>query len=135
MSPLPYGHGGINFSFRIVMLRESIGMLRTLFYESDTILYKHALNRNDWHCRRARNDAHSASTSSAAAYLVLLSVGSARVKFVAEFLNETQEEDLMKYLLLIATFTAFIGTAAATSPLADCCQGNGKCCHSKCCKK
>ena len=76
------------------MLRESIVMLRTLFYESDTILYKHALNRNDWHCRRARNDAHSASTSSAAAYLVLLNVGSARVKFVAEFLTKPKRRIL-----------------------------------------
>jgi hypothetical protein len=40
----------------------------------------------------------------------------------------------MKYLLLIATFAAFIGTAAATSPAADCCR-NGKCCPIKCCKK
>jgi hypothetical protein len=49
----------------------------------------------------------------------------ARLKVVAEFLEETQEEDLMKYLLLIATFAAFIGTATATSPAADCCQSNG----------
>jgi hypothetical protein len=41
----------------------------------------------------------------------------------------------MKYLLLMATFAAFIGTATATSPAADCCQGNGKCCPGKCCKK
>jgi hypothetical protein len=53
---------------------------------------------------------------------------------VAEFLNETEKEDLMKYLLLIATFVAFIGTATATSS-ADCCQGNAKCCPGKCCKK
>jgi hypothetical protein len=56
-------------------------------------------------------------------------------EIVAEFLNKTQNEDLMKYLLLIATFAAFIGTATATSPVADCCKGNGKCCPSKCCKK
>jgi hypothetical protein len=54
---------------------------------------------------------------------------------VAEFLNETEKEDLMKYLLLIATLVAFIGTATATSPVADCCQGNAKCCTGKCCKK
>jgi hypothetical protein len=41
----------------------------------------------------------------------------------------------MKYLLLIATLTAFMGTAMATSPAPDCCKGNGKCCSSKCCKK
>jgi len=57
------------------------------------------------------------------------------VKVVAEFFNEIQEEDLMKYLLLVATFAAFIGTATATSPAADCCTGNGKCCPAKCCKK
>jgi len=57
------------------------------------------------------------------------------VKVVAEFFNEIQEEDLMKYLLLVATFAAFIGTATATSPAADCCNGNGKCCPTKCCKK
>ena len=57
------------------------------------------------------------------------------MKVVAEFLDKTQEEDLMKYLLMIATFAAFISTATATSPAADCCKGNGKCCPSKCCKK
>jgi hypothetical protein len=57
------------------------------------------------------------------------------VKVVAEFFNEIQEEDLMKYLLLVATFAAFIGTATATSPAPDCCNGNGKCCPTKCCKK
>jgi hypothetical protein len=57
------------------------------------------------------------------------------VKFVAEFLNETKREDFMKYLLLVATFAAFIGTATAASPVADCCKGNAKCCPGKCCKK
>jgi len=57
------------------------------------------------------------------------------VKVVAEFFNEIQEEDLMKYLLLVATLAAFIGTATATSTAADCCNGNGKCCPTKCCKK
>jgi len=57
------------------------------------------------------------------------------MKIVAEFFNEIQEEDLMKYLLLVATFAAFISTATATSPAADCCKGNGKCCPTKCCKK
>ena len=81
------------------------------------------------------NDAHSASAGSTAARGVLLSVGSARLKVVAEFLDKTQKEDLMKYLLLIATFAAFISTATATSPAADCCKGNAKCCPGKCCKK
>jgi hypothetical protein len=57
MSSLPYGDGGGNFGFRVVVLPDSIGMLRALFYENDTILYRHALNRNNWHYRRARNDA------------------------------------------------------------------------------
>jgi len=56
-------------------------------------------------------------------------------EIVAEFLNETQEEDFMKYLLLVATFAALIGTATAASPAADCCKGNTKCCPGKCCKK
>ena len=38
------------------------------------------------------------------------------MKVVAEFLDKTQEEDLMKYLLMIATLAAFISTATATSP-------------------
>ena len=46
MSRLPYEHGGVDFSFWVVMLRDSIVMLRTLFDESDTILYRHAFNRN-----------------------------------------------------------------------------------------
>jgi len=41
----------------------------------------------------------------------------------------------MKYLLMIATFAAFISATTVTSPAADCCKGNGKCCPSKCCKK
>jgi hypothetical protein len=42
----------------------------------------------------------------------------------------------MKYLILIATLAAFIGTAtAATAPQADCCKGKQKCCSSGCCKK
>jgi hypothetical protein len=54
---MPYGDGGGNFGFRVVVLRGPIRMLRALFYENDTILYQHALNRNNWHYRRARNDA------------------------------------------------------------------------------
>ena len=57
------------------------------------------------------------------------------MKVVAEFLDKTQEEDLMKYLLMIATLAAFISTATATSPAADCCKGNRQCCPGKCCKK
>jgi hypothetical protein len=117
------------------MLHDSIVMLRTLFYGYDAILDRHAFTRDDWRLGRTRDDARHASTSSSAAQCILLTVGSARLKFVAELLNETSREDLMKYLFLIATFVAFIGTAAATSPAADCCQGNGKCCPAKCCKK
>ena len=57
------------------------------------------------------------------------------MKVVAEFLDNTQEEDLMKYLLMIATLAAFISTATATSPAADCCKGKAKCCPGQCCKK
>jgi hypothetical protein len=43
---LPDDHGGDDFNFCVVVLRDSIGMLRTLFYENDTILYSYAFNRN-----------------------------------------------------------------------------------------
>jgi len=48
MSSLPYEHGGVDFSFWVVMLHNSIGMLRTLFYESDAILFTYAVNREGW---------------------------------------------------------------------------------------
>jgi hypothetical protein len=41
----------------------------------------------------------------------------------------------MKYLLLIVTFLAFIGTATATAPATGCCKGNAKCCPGECCKR
>jgi hypothetical protein len=46
MPQLPDDHGGDDFNFCVVVLRDSIGMLRTLFYENDTILYSYAFNRN-----------------------------------------------------------------------------------------
>jgi hypothetical protein len=49
--------------------------------------------------------------------------------------TKLKKEDLMKYLLLIATLAAFIGTTPATSLAADCCRGNAKCCPGECCKK
>jgi hypothetical protein len=54
---------------------------------------------------------------------------------VAEFLNKTEEGGLMKHLFVIATLAAFIGTATATPPPANCCPGSGKCCSTECCKK
>jgi hypothetical protein len=117
------------------VLRGPIRLLRAVFCQVDSVLYKHASTRGGRRKRRARNDAQSASASATAARRVLLTVGSARLKFVAEFLNETEKEDLMKYLLLIATLAAFIGTTTVTSLAADCCKGNAKCCPGKCCKK
>jgi hypothetical protein len=50
--------------------------------------------------------------------------------------KETQQEDSMKYLFMIVTAIALIGTASATSRSADCC-GGGACCLVKlsCCAK
>jgi hypothetical protein len=49
--------------------------------------------------------------------------------------KETQQENSMKYLLMIAAAITFVGTASATSS-ADCC-GGGACCLVKlsCCAK
>jgi hypothetical protein len=49
--------------------------------------------------------------------------------------KETQQENSMKYLLMIAAAITFVGTASATSS-ADCC-GGGACCPLKlsCCAK
>jgi len=41
----------------------------------------------------------------------------------------------MKYLLLIATLAAFMGTATATSHQADGGKAQHKCCCGPCCKK
>ena len=46
VSQLPNDHGGDDFNFCILMLRDSIGMLRTLSYASVTILHWYAFNRN-----------------------------------------------------------------------------------------
>jgi len=41
----------------------------------------------------------------------------------------------MKYLLLIVSLAALIGTAtAATTPKDNCCKGK-QCCNTSCCKK
>ena len=135
MSQLPHNHGRHDFGPCVVVLRGPTRMLCALFCQVNAVLYKYATSRSDRHQRRARNDTHSASINSTAARRVLLNIGSARLKFVAEFLIKTEKEDLMKYLLLIATLAACISTATATSPAADCCKGNGKCCPGKCCKK
>ena len=51
--------------------------------------------------------------------------------------NGTQQEDSMKYLLMILTAVALMGTASATSQSADDCCGGGACCLIKtgCCAK
>jgi hypothetical protein len=50
--------------------------------------------------------------------------------------KEIQQEDSMKYLLMIVAAIALIGTANATSRSADCC-GGGACCllNLSCCAK
>jgi hypothetical protein len=50
--------------------------------------------------------------------------------------KEIQQEDSMKYLLMIVAAIALVGTANATSRSADCC-GGGACCPLKlsCCAK
>jgi hypothetical protein len=45
---LPDEHGRDDLSFGVIMLCESVGMLRALFYESDTIFYRYAFARNGW---------------------------------------------------------------------------------------
>src|SRR5204863_5897101 len=50
--------------------------------------------------------------------------------------EETQQENSMKYLMMILAAIALVGTASATSRSADCCDG-GMCCmvNSSCCAK
>ena len=49
MSQLPYKHDRDDFNFWIVMLRDSVVMLRTVFCKSDAILFTYAVSRNGWH--------------------------------------------------------------------------------------
>jgi hypothetical protein len=135
VSQLPGDHRSDRLRVCVVMLCDPIGMLRTVLCQGDAVLCEHASTRDGRCYRRASDDTHSAPTNSPAARHVLVKVGSARLKFVAEFLNETEKEDSMKYLLLIATLAASIATAAATPVAGDCCKGNGQCCPGKCCKK
>jgi hypothetical protein len=74
------------------MLRDPIGMLRTLFWKGDAVLCKYAPTGYRRRLPRARNDAHPAPADSTTVLHVLLTVGSARLMFVAEFLNETEKE-------------------------------------------
>ena len=48
VSQLPDEHDRDGFNFWVVMLRDPVDMLRTVFYESDAILFTDAVNRNDW---------------------------------------------------------------------------------------
>jgi hypothetical protein len=72
------------------------------------------------------------STCSTAARLIGCRAGSSRNCGNEE--KETQQEDSMKYLLMIVAAIALIGTVSATSRSADCC-GGGICCplQSSCC--
>ena len=47
LSQLPYEYDRGHFNFWVVMLHDPIDMLRTIFYESDAILFTDAVNRND----------------------------------------------------------------------------------------
>jgi len=47
LPPLPYEYDRGHFNFWVVMLRDSVGMLRTIFFESAAILFTDAVNRND----------------------------------------------------------------------------------------
>jgi hypothetical protein len=48
VSQLPHDHGRDDFNLCVLMLRDSIWVLRALSYESDTILCRCAFNRNGW---------------------------------------------------------------------------------------
>ena len=48
VSQLPDEHDRDDFNFWVVMLHDSVDMLRTIFYESDAILFTDAVNRNGW---------------------------------------------------------------------------------------
>jgi hypothetical protein len=77
--------------------------------------------------------ARSAASSAAAFPARLTNDGSAR-SIAAGSLAKHQQGEFMKYILLIVTLAAFIGTASATSPSASGCCSGGKCCKSACCK-
>jgi hypothetical protein len=48
VSQLPHRHGRNAFRFCIDMLRDSIGVLRTLFYQGESFRYTDAANRDGW---------------------------------------------------------------------------------------
>jgi hypothetical protein len=85
VSPLPCAGQRFDLNFWVIMLRQSIGLLRSLSYQGDTIRCTHAFSRNDGRQGRTRYDARDAPAGSTAARHVLLTVGSARLKFGAEF--------------------------------------------------
>ena len=109
------------------------------------VLPGHALAGDDVVCLSAHRRAifrlplHSrarpfaSSTRSAAAHLIGCGVGSSAA---ADERKEIQQEDSMKYLLMIVAALTLVGTANATSRSASCC-GGGPCCLIKlgCCGK
>jgi hypothetical protein len=48
VSQLPDEHDRDDFNFWVVMLHDSVDMLRTIFCESDALLFTDAVNRNGW---------------------------------------------------------------------------------------
>jgi len=82
-----------------------------------------------------RADSFGASSRSTAARLI--SLPRRLVPLWRGENNGTQQEDSMKYLLMILTAVALMGTASATSQSADDCCGGGACCviKTKCCAK
>jgi len=110
-------------------------MLGVVFFWNRQFYVDGVGHRNDWHDKRGRLAARTASTCSTAAWCVLLNSGRSTSRASEGLKQNLKQEDLMKYLLLIATLAAFMGTATATSPQADCCKGKQKCCSTGCCKK
>ena len=85
------------------------------------------------HCRHSRARPLAPSTCSSTARLIRLRRW--LVPQLRDEEKETQQEDSMKYLLMIVAAMALVGTANATSRSADCC--GGPCClvKSSCCAK
>lgn len=111
----------------------SRAMLRVVFFQDRRVCFSYDDYWKDRRDERTRLATRAKTTRPATAYGVLLKHGRRRPTASESHKQKFKQEDCMKYLLLIAALTAFMGTAMATSPTPDCCKG--KKCSIGCCKK
>jgi hypothetical protein len=112
------------------LLLNTDSFLPNALYSLDSPLYRSGLFYRRFECFGANRTA----TDSAAANLILSHAQARREARVhaAEVPRKSQQEKIMKYLLLIAALITLTGATSISSSEAGCC-GGGACCPGACC--